>query len=269
MSILSDHEIKKLCTIPPNATYFDEELYQQLIRERVSWPLTDHACELIRSELRQRATREYTLAERSNFRPMIEPYCEAQVRGVMNTVTKPIGGSFETGLHMVEVPTNLRKVLSFGQSSYGYDVRLSEEIRIFSNIASAIVDPKNFDERCLVKAAIRTDDSGSYVVLPPNSYLLGHTMEYFRMPRDVTAVFLAKSTYARVGVSINATPAEAGWEGVLVLEVANLTTLPVKIYTGEGIAQALFFKGNMPCATSYADRGGKYQHQEGIQLAKV
>jgi dCTP deaminase len=133
-----------------------------------------------------------------------------------------------------------------------------------------IIDPKRFDDTCLVDATLRTDEDGAeYVILPPNSYLLGYTVEYFRMPRDVTAIFLAKSTYARAGISVNATPAEAGWEGELVLEIANQTPLPVKIYVNEGAAQALFFKGDAPCSVSYADRSGKYQGQRGIQLAKV
>lgn len=271
MSILSDAEIKHLCVLPDDATYFDEELYNQRIRERDQhgWPLTDHAMEQIRADIRRSCTRTYSTGERSAFKPMIAPYCERLVREVYSEVTKAIGGSFETGFQMASIPTGPRKVLSFGQSSYGYDVTLADKISIFSDINSVIIDPKQFDERCLINAEVRSDHTGRYVVLPPNSYLLGHTVEYFRMPRDVTAIFLAKSTYARAGVSVNATPAEAGWDGVLVLEVANQTSLPVKIYVNEGIAQALFFRGNQPCATSYADRGGKYMGQTGLSYSKV
>lgn len=185
--------------------------------------------------------------------PMLSPYVDASVRTEKDdSIDKD------------------RRVLSYGVSSYGYDVRLAEEIKLFSNLNSRIIDPKHFDEACLVDGEVLMDDEGSrYAILPPNSYLLGRTVEYFCMPRDVTALFIAKSTMARAGISVNCTPAECGWEGNLVLEIANLTNLPAKIYVGEGIAQALFFRGATPCRTSYADRGGKYQGQTGITLPKA
>lgn len=269
MSILSDSEIHQLCVAPEDHDEVDHLVYDALIAEqnRKGWPLTDHAVEQLKNEFRQLAT-VHIHVDPADFKAMIEPYCPSLVRECFTEITKPMSDG-QGGIVMTTIPTLQRGVLSFGQSSYGYDVRLSDKLKLFSNINSAIVDPKNFDESCLVDALIREDLSGRYVILPPNSYLLGHTVEYFRMPRDVTAIFLAKSTYARCGVSINCTPAEAGWEGNLVLEIANQTTLPVKIYIGEGIAQSLYFRGNQPCAVSYADRGGKYQGQTALTLAKV
>ncbi len=164
-----------------------------------------------------------------------------------------------------------RKVISFGVSSYGYDVRLAEEFKIFTNANGGIIDPKRFDEETLLQdGVIRTDQYGDrYVILPPNSYLLGRTVEYFDIPRDTMVVCLGKSTYARAGAIVNVTPIEAGFKGNVVIEIGNSTTLPLKIYVGEGCAQFLFFKGNAPCLTSYADRGGKYMGQSGITLSKV
>lgn len=269
MSILSDSEIRQLCVPPEDYDKVDYQVYDALIAEqnRKGWPLMKSAIEQLKSEFGQSAT-IHVHVDPSDFKPMIEPYCPSLVRECFTEITKPMSDG-QGGIVMTTIPTYQRGVLSFGQSSYGYDVRLSDKLKLFSNINSAIIDPKNFDEKCLVDALIHEDLTGRYVILPPNSYLLGHTVEYFRMPRNVTALFLAKSTMARCGVSVNATPAEAGWEGSLVLEIANQTTLPVKIYINEGIAQALFFKGDQPCAVSYADRGGKYQHQTGLTLAKV
>lgn len=155
-----------------------------------------------------------------------------------------------------------RSIISFGQSSYGYDVRIAPEFRIFSNINSVVVDPKKLDEKSLVT------HRGDICIVPPNSYVLGRTIEYLKIPRNVTALCLSKSTYARAGLVVSATVLEAGWEGELVLEIANTTNLPVKIYANEGIAQLLFFRGS-DCMTSYADRNGKYQGQKGITLPKV
>ena len=163
-----------------------------------------------------------------------------------------------------------RRVLSYGVSSYGYDVRLAEEFKIFSNVNAAVIDPKNFTSECLITAELRTDDLGAkYVILPPNSYLLGHTLEEFNIPRDVMVICVGKSTYARAGVQVNVTPIEPGFQGTVVIEIANNTSLPVKIYANEGISQFLFFKGKFPCAVSYADRKGKYQGQQGLVTPRV
>ena len=156
-----------------------------------------------------------------------------------------------------------RKVVSYGTSSYGYDIRCSCEFKIFTNINSTIVDPKNFDEKSFV------DFSGDICIIPPNSFALARTVEYFRIPRDVLVVCLGKSTYARCGIIVNVTPLEPEWEGHVTLEFSNTTPLPAKIYANEGVAQVLFFESDEPCETSYKDRGGKYQGQRGVTVPKV
>lgn len=162
-----------------------------------------------------------------------------------------------------------RKIISRGVSSYGYDVTLDEKAKIFTNQNASIIDPKKLDSGTLNDATIYTDADGSkYVILPPNSYMLGCTKEYFKIPRDVMIICLGKSTYARAGCLCNTTPIEPGFEGNVVIELANATTLPMKIYLNEGIAQFLFFRGN-PCETSYADRSGKYMGQKDITLPRV
>lgn len=160
-------------------------------------------------------------------------------------------------------------LLSYGMSSFGYDVRLAEEAKIFTNQNASIIDPKRLDTGSLIDAVIKTDaDNAKYVILPPNSYMLGRTTEWFKIPRDVMIVCVGKSTYARAGCICNTTPIEPGFEGNVVIELANTTSLPMKVYLNEGIAQFLFFRGN-PCDVSYADRDGKYQRQQGITLPRV
>jgi len=154
-------------------------------------------------------------------------------------------------------------LISYGLSSYGYDIRIADEFKIFTNIHSAIVDPKNFDPRSFMD--VRAD----VCIIPPNSFALARTIEYFRIPRDVITVCVGKSTYARCGIIVNVTPFEPEWEGIVTLEVSNTTPLPAKIYAGEGIAQVLFFEGDEMCETSYADRKGKYQSQQGLTLPKM
>ncbi len=155
------------------------------------------------------------------------------------------------------------RVISYGTSSYGYDVRCSNEFKIFTNINSAIVDPKNFAENSFV------DVTADVCIIPPNSFALARTVEYFRIPRDVLTVCLGKSTYARCGIIVNVTPLEPEWEGHVTLEFSNTTPLPAKIYANEGVAQMLFFTGDEVCETSYKDRGGKYQGQQGVTLPKA
>ncbi len=154
-------------------------------------------------------------------------------------------------------------VISYGLSSYGYDLRIADEFKIFTNVASTIVDPKNFDERSFVSV------KGDYCIIPPNSFALGRSVEYFRIPRDVIGICLGKSTYARCGIIVNVTPLEPCWEGYLTVEISNTTPLPAKIYAGEGIAQIIFIKGNEECEISYKDRKGKYMYQPGIVIPKV
>jgi dCTP deaminase len=155
------------------------------------------------------------------------------------------------------------RVISFGTSSYGYDVRCAPEFKVFTNIYSAVVDPKKFDEASFV------DMSGDVCIVPPNSFALARTVEYFRIPRNVLTICLGKSTYARCGIIVNVTPLEPEWEGHVTLEFSNTTTLPAKIYANEGIAQMVFFESDEVCETSYADRGGKYQGQRGVTLPRT
>ena len=155
------------------------------------------------------------------------------------------------------------KLISYGTSSYGYDVRCSSEFKVFTNINSATVDPKAFDSNSFV------DVQSDVCVIPPNSFALARTVEYFRIPRNVLTVCLGKSTYARCGIIVNVTPLEPEWEGHVTLEFSNTTTLPAKIYANEGVAQMLFFESDEVCETSYADRGGKYQGQTGVTLPKT
>ena len=154
-------------------------------------------------------------------------------------------------------------VISYGLSSYGYDARIADEFKIFTNINHTIVDPKDFDPRSFV------DFKGEECIIPPNSFALARTVERFRIPRDVITVCLGKSTYARCGNIVNVTPLEPEWEGIVTLEVSNTTPLPARIYANEGIAQFLFFEGNEPCETSYADKKGKYQAQQGLTLPRL
>ncbi|WP_131667455.1 dCTP deaminase [Psychrobacter pygoscelis] len=157
------------------------------------------------------------------------------------------------------------KLVSYGTSSYGYDVRCSREFKVFTNVHSAIVDPKNFDEKSFI------DIVGDECIIPPNSFALARTMEYFRIPRDVLTICLGKSTYARCGIIVNVTPLEPEWEGHVTLEFSNTTNLPARIYAGEGVAQMLFFQSDADdvCETSYKDRGGKYQGQTGVTLPRT
>ena len=154
-------------------------------------------------------------------------------------------------------------VISYGVSSYGYDVRVGDEFKVFTNVFNTIVDPKNFDPKSFVD--IKADEC----VIPPNSFALASTIEYFRIPRDVLTVCLGKSTYARCGIIVNVTPFEPEWEGHVTLEISNTTPLPAKIYANEGIAQVLFFQSDEPCAKSYKDKKGKYQAQRGVTLPRL
>ncbi len=154
-------------------------------------------------------------------------------------------------------------VISYGLSSYGYDIRISDEFKIFTNINTTIVDPKAFDPRSFV------DFKGPVCIIPPNSFALGRSVEYFKIPRNVMTICLGKSTYARCGIITNVTPFEPEWDGFVTLEISNTTPLPAKIYAHEGIAQVLFFESDETCSVSYADRQGKYQGQKGIMLPTV
>ena len=171
---------------------------------------------------------------------MIEPFEQHQVRYVNNN-----------------------KVVSYGLSSYGYDLRVADEFKIFTNVLSSIVDPKKFDEKSFVN--IKSD----VCIVPPNSFALARSIEYFRIPSDVLTICLGKSTYARCGIIVNVTPFEPEWEGYVTLEISNTTPLPAKIYANEGLAQVIFFKAEERCSVTYAQRGGKYMKQVGITLPSV
>jgi dCTP deaminase len=166
-------------------------------------------------------------------------------------------------------PTQVRKtetgtsIISYGLSSYGYDLRVSDEFKVFTNVFNTMVDPKAFDEKSFVD--IQTD----ICIVPPNSFALARSVEYFRIPRDVITICLGKSTYARCGIIVNVTPLEPEWEGHVTLEISNTTPLPARIYANEGLAQVLFIGGDEVCETSYADRSGKYMRQRGITIPKA
>ncbi|HVP21951.1 MAG TPA: dCTP deaminase [Anaerolineaceae bacterium] len=170
----------------------------------------------------------------------------------------------EQGMIEPFVDTQVRQgVISYGVSSYGYDIRIADEFKIFTNVYSAIVDPKNFDPHSMI------DFKGEVCIIPPNSFALARTVEYFRIPRSVLTLCVGKSTYARCGIIVNVTPFEPEWEGFVTLEISNTTPLPAKIYANEGIAQVLFFESDEICEISYADKKGKYQKQQSISLPKI
>jgi dCTP deaminase len=176
------------------------------------------------------------IREMSQKHGMIEPFVDSQVRA---------------------------GVVSFGLSSYGYDIRVADEFKVFTNINTTVIDPKSFDPRSFV------DIKADVCIVPPNSFALARTIEYFRIPRDVLTICLGKSTYARCGIIVNVTPFEPEWEGFVTLEISNTTPLPAKIYANEGLAQVLFFQSDEPCERSYADKKGKYQGQQGVTLPKI
>ena len=179
---------------------------------------------------------DYWIREQATKNGMIDPFVESQ-RG--------------------------QGIISYGVSSYGYDARVADEFRIFTNVDNALIDPKNFREDSFVER--KTD----VCIIPPNSFALARTVEYFRIPRDVLVVCLGKSTYARCGLIVNVTPLEPEWEGHVTLEISNTTPLPAKVYANEGLCQFLFFKGEGMCEVSYKDRGGKYMKQTGVTLPKI
>ncbi|OHB20843.1 MAG: dCTP deaminase [Parcubacteria group bacterium RIFCSPLOWO2_01_FULL_48_18] len=154
-------------------------------------------------------------------------------------------------------------VISYGLSSFGYDIRLADEFKIFTNVHSAIVDPKNFDPKSFIETR------GVHCIIPPNSFILARSYEYIKMPKNVLAICLGKSTYARCGLIVNVTPLEPGWEGYITMEISNTTPLPAKVYANEGIAQLIFLEGHEPPRVTYDSRKGKYQKQVGIQLPKI
>lgn len=239
-------------------TGFDAQSLQLSEIVELSWHSEDELRQLV--ELHQNATRDivgnYALGVKSfrpvrpedleRWQPMIEPFTPQQTREEVR----------DNGT------TTRERVISYGVSSFGYDVRIADEFMIFTNVNSVQVDPKSFNEKSFVRF------QGDVCVIPPNSFVLARSLEYFRMPRNVSGLVLGKSTYARCGVNCIATPLEPGWEGHITLEYINGTPLPARLYANEGAAQVQFFEGDAPLV-SYADRGGKYQGQRGITLPKA
>lgn len=266
--IKSDNWIRQMCESPTHAF-----VKQNGVVDLISEPFSPHQKRTFDATIARNALLSCTILdevdreEKELFTPLIE-----------SVVELPVNHEHRYRLPMIEpfLPTSVKhcerghRVISSGVSSYGYDVRLSDKLRIFTNINSSIIDPYELDENCYVDAEIRTDEKGhKYAVLPPNSFLLGHTIEYFRIPNDVIVVAVGKSTWARAGVGVTITPIEPGFEGQVVIEVANFTNLPVKIYVEVGISQFLFFQSDERCNVSYSDRSGKYQGQTGIVMPKV
>jgi dCTP deaminase len=172
--------------------------------------------------------------------------------------------ALEQGMIEPFVDTQVRDgVISYGVSSYGYDFRVSDEFKVFTDTSSGIIDPKNMDTLSM------KEFKGDVCIIPPNSFILGRSVEYFRIPRSVMTICFGKSTYARCGILVNITPFEPEWEGFVTMEISNTTPFPAKIYAGEGLAQVLFFEADEVCTTSYADKKGKYQKQKSIELPKL
>lgn len=273
--ILSDRQIRELCT-PPS--------FVVTVQCREPWAMHMEGTFEMRNEFSWRTAKEleekvtqYRMAfkpskylgivsyrpvkpeEIASFNPMLSPFEPKQVR-----VRRDFDGKIDRNSY-----TDI-KILSLGLSSMGYDVSLARDIKIFSNVNSVIVNPKKFDEKCLVDAKIQVDEEGSeYVIMPPNSYLLGHTVETFNIPRDVMVIALGKSTYARAGAIVNVTPIEPGFVGTVVIEVSNSTPLPLMIFIEEGISQFTFFRSTEECEVSYADGNRKYQGQTGLVLPRT
>lgn len=239
MSIKSDRWIRQQCT-PPALFHSD------VSEEEQRFILGEHL-----EEVQTRFKND----RHDSFVPMISPFEPSNIR-TKQVYDQAASRDMDTDV-MVD-----QKILSYGTSSFGYDVTLQDEFRIFTNINSTIIDPLNFDEKCLVEF------KGDVCIIPPNSYILGVTREYFKIPRDVMVVCLGKSTYARCGAIVNVTPIEPGFCGHVVIEISNSTSLPLKVYANQGIAQFMFFQSDEECETSYADKAGKYQGQTGLTLAK-
>jgi dCTP deaminase len=292
MSILSDRQIKQLCT-PPSFVItemvatrqdpeFDVYMYPQEVKSFSYLSEEEILAKSItsRSDVGIKCYRVLTEEEIASFKPMISPFVPNQVRTEQVEPTHEQKYDFNRGhIRNKGMPSFLenyvlpegatvdedgfrvqKKIISYGLSSYGYDVRLGRKFKIFSNLNNTVIDPLNFDESCL------HDHEGDYVIIPPNSYILGKTIEYFTIPKDVMVICVGKSTYARCGAIVNVTPIEPGFAGNIVIEISNSTSLPLKVYADQGIAQFVFFQGTEPCEVSYADKGGKYQGQTTIQL---
>lgn len=232
MTIQSDIWIESQCLTP---THVELDRHGKILRY-----FTEDPCIGGRGFSHRSIIKEADAFHLEGWKPMIEPFSREQIRTADD-------GS---------------KAISHGLSSFGYDVRCGEEFEVFTNINGGTVDPKNFDKKFL------HSHRGTECVIPPNSFALARTVEWFRIPRDVLTICLGKSTYARCGIIVNVTPLEPEWEGQVTLEFSNTTSLPARIYANEGVAQMLFLKGDQPCRVSYKDRDGKYQGQSGVTLPR-
>ncbi|MNZ16789.1 Deoxycytidine triphosphate deaminase [compost metagenome] len=276
MSLKSDGWIAHQCTRPthrlhphanPERFRLISPPYSEYQKQAIeNWcPANGHE-RFMRKDFAMPVTEE----ELANWNPMIEGFCERPVRYVDKLSGEPV---YIDLAPEDEVPGHLRKVISYGTSSYGYDVRLAgniEHIKVFTNVVEPEIDPKRMKATNFGTPRIETDvDGARYVMIPPHSYLQGPTVEYFRIPRDVLVIVLGKSTYARSALICNVTPIEPEFEGEVVIEVANTTNSPVRCYLDEGIAQFVFFQGDEACLRSYKDKLGKYMGQRGLQFAKV
>ena len=247
--ILSDRQIRQLCETPVAIFSIEEQTGYGLHRfQQVSSSVNRDS--VLRPGQRVTGMRMLNPEEIAAFRPMISPFSPTQVR--TKEVEIPWAERSEV---FVDGGKRTEKIISWGTSSYGYDVRCAEDFKIFTNINSTSIDPKNFDSLNFV------EHKGEFCIIPPNSFVLARTVEEFCLPRNVVANCLGKSTYARCGISVMVTPLEPEWEGYLTLEFANTTPLPAKLYANEGCSQIQFFRGSEACEVSYKDRGGKYQNQ--------
>jgi dCTP deaminase len=268
MTIQSDHWIRRQCEPPVVRSMLRDEVPDTMtLRDvlRLGYPSVERFLSSYDYKSWALITPlDYDSLNLSAFKPMIEPFEPGQVSSRPRTVQG----------EGIEVPGGMQyndeivhdRVMSYGTSSYGYDVRVADEFKIFTNINTTVIDPKNFGDNNFVEV---TGGERGYIVIPPNSFALGRTVEHFRIPRNILTICLGKSTYARCGIIVNVTPLEPEWEGYVTLEFSNTTPLPAKLYANEGCAQMLFFEGNEPCDVSYADRGGKYQGQTGVVVPRM
>lgn len=260
MSVLSDNWIVGSCLLPTHDLYLNGTKIRTIYP-----PYTEEEVEWINNKEQTGVYALPTTSINSSFIPVIEGFVPSPVRYVSKLTGEPVDPA--------NTSEPYRKVISFGTSSYGYDVRLQadqKEIKVFTNVHCSEIDPKNIKEENFASPEIRVDSEGAkYVLIPPHSYIQAPTIEYFRIPRNVLVIVVGKSTYARSALITNVTPIEPEFEGNVVIEVANVSSSPVRCYLEEGIAQFVFLRGELPCSVSYKDKNGKYQGQTGLTFAKV
>lgn len=262
MTILSDRTIKALCTGDCRDHRQGAKPYIYRASDAFKrMEMSDKDMEIMRKEFEE----SFPSVQLENMQVALGVDYDYEIDNDGQPMISPFSG------HQVRYNTQNKKIISYGLSSYGYDVRLCDrEIKVFTNANGGVVDPMAMDsDNCLVDAIVHDPDNHPYFILPPNSYALGCTVEQFKIPRNVNVICVGKSTFARAGVGVNVTPIEAGFEGTVVIEIANQSALPVKIYLGVGIAQFMFLHGDQPCDVSYADGNRKYQGQQGVTLSRV